>query len=294
MTAARMHAGEMDTDTNLVRRLLEAQHPDWATLALERVPSSGTDNALYRLGDDMVARLPRIDWAVAGLAREVEWLPRLAPHLPVEIPTVLAEGAPGEGYPWPWAVYSWVAAENPEVGHTVEPESLAHDLVALIRAFRRIELEGPVSGRGLLLAVRDEAARSALGALHGEIDVAAAAAAWEDALRAPTWPGAPVWIHGDLLPGNLLLHEGRLTGVLDFGAVGTGDPACDLVAAWGVLPERARELFRHQLDIDDATWARGRGWALSIALIALPYYKDTNPGFAAVARHLIAEVLADG
>jgi aminoglycoside phosphotransferase (APT) family kinase protein len=289
-----MHVDELSTDADLTRRLLAAQLPDWSSLSLERVPSSGTDNALYRLGDDMVVRLPRIEWAVSGLERELEWLPRLAPHLPVEIPAPLATGTPGNGYPWPWAVYRWLTGENPAVAQTADRDSLARDVVALIRAFRHVDLDGPTSRRGLPLVTQDDAARAALDELHGEIDVPAATAAWESALRTPDWPGPPVWIHGDLLPGNLLVRDGRLTGVLDFGLVGVGDPACDLIAAWGVLPSRAREVLREELDVDDATWARGRGWALSIGLIALPYYKDTNPAFADVARHLVREVLAEG
>ncbi len=288
-----MHVDEASTDVDLVRRLLAAQFPDWSSLPLERVPSSGTDNALYRLGDDMVVRLPRIGWAVSGLDRELEWLPRLAPRLPVEIPIPLATGTPGDGYPWPWAVYRWLSGENPPVPQTGDRDPLAGDVVALIRAFRHIDLEGPPCRRGLPLITQDDAARTALHELGGAVDVAAATAAWESALRAPEWPGPPTWVHGDLLPGNLLVREQRLTGVLDFGLVGVGDPACDLIAAWGVLPSRARGVLREELDVDDATWTRGRGWALSLGLIALPYYKDTNPGFADVARHLIGEVLAE-
>lgn len=139
--------------------------------------------------------------------------------------------------------------------------------------------------------MQDKGARAALGELDGMIDVDAATAAWEAALRAPEWPGPLVWVHGDLLPGNLLLRDGRLTAVIDWAGVGVGDPACDLIVAWGVIPRDSRPDFRDAVGADDATWARGRGWALSIGLIALPYYKDTNPGFAAVARHLIREVL---
>jgi aminoglycoside phosphotransferase (APT) family kinase protein len=287
-----MHADEVQTDEGLVRQLLATQLPDWASLPLERVPSSGTDNALYRLGDDKVVRLPRIDWAVAGLERELEWLPRLAPLLPVAIPVPLAAGAPGDGYPWPWAVYRWLDGENPRSGRVEAHESLARELAELIRSFRRIDLAGPPTRRGVPLVQQDDAVRAALRALHGEIDVAAATSAWGVSLRAPDWAGPPIWLHGDLLPGNLLCRDGNLSGVLDFGLVGMGDPACDLIAAWAVLPFSAREIFREELYVDDATWARGRGWALSIALIALPYYKDTNPGFADVARHLIRETLA--
>jgi aminoglycoside phosphotransferase (APT) family kinase protein len=290
---ARLHANELPTNAALVRRLLASQLPHWASLPIERVPSSGTDNALYQLGDDMVVRLPRVEWAVSGLVRELEWLPTLTPLLPIEIPKPLAAGSPAAGFPWPWAVYEWLDGANPTLDRRAEPDLLARDLACLIQAFRRIEIDGPSSRRGLPLTVQDEAARTALGELDSEIDVVAAAAAWEHALRAPEWSGPPMWIHGDLLPGNLLVRDGRLTGVLDFALVGVGDPACDLVVAWSVLPGSSRSRFRDELGVDEATWSRGRGWALSIGLVALPYYKQTNPGFAALARHLIREVLAE-
>jgi aminoglycoside phosphotransferase (APT) family kinase protein len=289
----RMHADEVLTDVPLVRRLLAEQFPEWAELSLERVPSSGTDNALYRLGGDMVVRLPRIDWAVSGLQRELEWLPRLAPLLPVSVPVPLADGRPSEGYPWRWAVYQWLPGENPLVGGDGNSAALARDLAGLLRALQRIDIAGPSSRRGLPLASQDEWTRAALSELRGAIDTAAATVAWEEALSTPAWSRPPVWLHGDLFPGNLLVESGRLSAVIDFALVGMGDPACDLIAAWTLFPRATRELFRAELTVDDATWARGRGWALSVALVALPYYRDTNPGFAAVARHVLREVLAE-
>jgi aminoglycoside phosphotransferase (APT) family kinase protein len=289
-----MHEDELETDATLVRRLLAAQFPQWAGLPIEPVRSSGTVNALYRLGDDLVARLPRAEWGAGGIAKDNAWLPRLGPHLPVEIPVPLASGRPGEGS-WAWGIYPWLEGEHPSADGDVDAVALAEDLAVLVEALRRIDLaDRRPSRRGAPLGeVQDEQARDALRRLDGRIDVAAATAAWDAALAAPAWTGPPVWIHGDLLPGNLLVRAGRLAGVLDWGSVGVGDPACDLVAAWGALPAQARETFRERLDVDDATWARGRGWALSIGLIALPYYEETNPTFAATARLLIREVLAD-
>jgi aminoglycoside phosphotransferase (APT) family kinase protein len=288
-----MHVDEVSTDVDLVRRLLRTQQPDWAELPLERVPSSGTDNALYRLGDDMVVRLPRIGWAVGGLERELEWLPRLAPLVPMSIPVPLSVGEPGEGFPWLWAVYRWLPGQNPPLGGPGDSTALACDLAAFMAAVQRIALDGPSSRRGLPLTSQDERTQNALAQLDGEIDTVAAARAWEEALRIPDWSRRPVWLHGDLLPGNLLVEDGRLTGAIDFAIVGRGDPACDLLAAWSVLSSESRAVLRSELGVDDDTWARGRGWALSVALVALPYYRDTNPGFAAVARHVLAEVLAD-
>ena len=284
----KMHADEIHLDVELVRRLLADQFPEWAELPLERVPSHGTDNALFQLGDDMVVRLPRIHWASTGIAKEWRWLPVLAPHLPVAVPAPLALGRPAAGYAWDWAVYGWLEGENPSLGDTVDPG----DLVRLVQAFHRLDLpDAPPTRRGAPLATQDEWARAALLDLDGMIDTEAATALWERALQTPSWSGPPTWLHGDLLPGNLLVRNRRLTGLLDFALVGVGDPACDLIVAWSVLRGDAREFFRHGVGVDDATWARGRGWALSMALVALPYYKDTNPGFAAIARHVIGETL---
>ncbi len=289
-----MHVDELATDARLVGRLLAAQFPEWADLPIEPVSSAGTVNALYRLGDDIVVRLPRIHWGVGGVDKDFQWLPRLAPLLPVAIPVPLAKGTPGEGYPWDWGIYPWLRGENPTGDRTADPSSLTRDAVQFVDALHRVDLaDGPPTRRGGPLDGQDESARAALVALEGMIDTDAAAAAWDKALEAPAWSGPPVWIHGDLMPGNLLLEGGRLTGIIDWGSLGIGDPACDLIIAWSLLPAEARNVFRAALDVDHATWARGRGWALSIALIALPYYKDTNPVFADVARHLIHEVLAE-
>ena len=287
-----MHVDEVSTDVDLVRRLLRAQMPDWSELPLERVPSSGTDNALYRLGADMVVRLPRIHWAVGGLERELEWLPVLAPRLSVSVPVPLRRGEAGEGFPSPWAVYTWLPGGNPPLG-IGDSVGLARDLAKFIRELRAIDLAGPECRRGRPLSTQDEATRRGLTQLEGTIDVRAATRVWEAALAAPEWSGAPVWAHGDLLPGNLLVDKGRLTAVIDFALVGRGDPACDLVAAWSVLSGEARAVLRSELDVDDAMWARGRGWALTLAVAALPYYRETNPGFAAVARHMLSELLVD-
>ncbi len=290
-----MHEDELPIDTDLVRRLVADQYPRWAELPLVPVVSAGTDNALYRLGDDLVVRLPRIHWAADDVAKEQTWLPLLAPHLPVEIPEPIALGVPSGEYPWHWSIYRWIEGENPDVDALPEPERLAEDIAAFVTALQAIDASsGPVAGRGVPLADRDEPTRAAIDALGETIDRRAMTAAWDSALMAPAWTGSPVWLHGDLGPGNLLCRRGRLHGVIDFGASGVGDPASDLMPAWSVLPPAARTRFRAAVDVDDATWARGRGWALSTALIALPYYQYTNPYLVADSRRKIAAVLADG
>jgi aminoglycoside phosphotransferase (APT) family kinase protein len=281
-----MHADELPIEIPTVRRLLEGQFPEWAALPLERVASTGTDNALFRLGDDMVVRLPRIEWAAGGIEKDFRWLPLLAPWLPIAIPTPLGRGRPAAGFPWEWGVYSWLPGENPTLGSGDAP--LARDLAGFVRALRNVDAaDAPPSRRGKPLATQDERARQAL------TEVPEAKDAWEAALAVPEWADRPVWLHADLLPGNLLVLEGRLAAVIDFAVAGIGDPACDLIPAWSVLHGEARQIFRCEAGLDDDTWARGRGWALSLGLIALPYYRETNPGFAAVARNLIDEVVTE-
>ena len=299
MSTPKMHADEVDIDEALVRRLLAAQFPQWADLPLAAVPSAGTDNALYRLGADMAVRLPRIESATWQVDKEQRWLPRLAPHLPLAIPVPLAMGEPGEGYPFRWSVYRWLDGENATVERIADPGQLAIDLAAFITALQRIDATGgPPPGahnffRGEPLAERDTETRAVIASLAGTLDADALTAAWKAALHAPAWHGPPVWIHGDLQSGNLLAVQGRLSAVIDFGGLGVGDPACDLIVAWNLLSADTREVFRAALAVDDATWARGRGWALTVGLIALPYYEKTNPVLAGIARRSIDEVLAD-
>jgi aminoglycoside phosphotransferase (APT) family kinase protein len=299
MAAGKMHVGEVDTDASLVRRLLVAQFPQWADLPIEPVPSAGTDNALYRLGDDMAVRLPRIERATWQVDKEHEWLPRLAPHLPLAVPVPLARGLPGEGYPWHWSITPWLAGENVTIERIADPRQAATDLARFIAALQRVDPSGGPPpgehnfGRGVPLAQRDSRTREAIRALDGMLDTAAVTAAWDAALQAPAWHGPPVWIHGDVSSGNLLAVQGRLSAVIDFGGLGVGDPACDLMIAWTLFSGESREAFRAALSVDDATWVRGRGWALSWALIFIPYYLNTNPVGVSNAWRAIDEVLAD-
>ncbi len=299
MVDVKMHADEVQTDVNLVRRMLAAQFPQWAELSVRPVLSAGTDNALYRLGEDMAVRMPRIHWAAGQVEKEHEWLPRLAPLLPLTIPAPLAQGAPAEVYPWCWSVTTWLEGENATLDRMADPREVATALARFNLALQRIDATGGPppgahnSGRGAPLAMRDAATRAAIDACAGLIDTGAAAAAWESALQVPARDGPQVWIHGDLQSGNLLAVNGRLSAVIDFGCLGVGDPACDLIVAWNLLSADARKVFRDDLAVDEATWARGRGWALSIGLIALPYYLTTNPVLAVINRRAIEEVLAE-
>jgi aminoglycoside phosphotransferase (APT) family kinase protein len=300
LSTEKMHADEVDTDVSLVGRLLAEQFRQWADLPIEPVRPSGTDNAIYRLGTDLVARLPRIQRATETLGKEYRWLPRLAPDLPLPVPVPLAMGEPAEGYPFEWSVFNWLPGEAASVEGIADLGQAATDLAQFVAALQRVDpTDGPPPGkhnsfRGLPLASRDESTRAAITSLGGTIDVGAVTAAWEAALRAPEWRRAPVWIHGDLDARNLLVEQGRLSAVIDFGCLGVGDPACDVMVAWKVLSADTRDIFRAALSVDEATWARGRGWALSQGLIALAYYTlETNAVLVREAQRWMAEVLAD-
>ncbi|HEV8251600.1 MAG TPA: aminoglycoside phosphotransferase family protein [Gaiellaceae bacterium] len=295
-----MHADEVDLDAGLVARLLAAQFPEWSRLRIEPVLPRGTDNALYRVGDGMVARLPRTPRTSAALQSERQWLPRLAPRLPLAVPVPLADGLPGEGYPFPWAVYSWLEGENATSDRIADPSRLATDLAQFIGDLQLIDPSGgPPPGeqnvyRGEPIVRRDAAVRAAIAALGDAVDADRVTAVWEADAGAPEWNRPPVWIHGDLDARNLLVRDGRLSGVIDFGCVGVGDPACDVMVAWKMLPPDARGLFRAALSVDDATWARASAWALSQALMALAYYTlETNAVLVREAERWLAEVLAD-
>jgi len=289
-----MHADELEIGEELVRRLVDAQFPHWRDEPLTRVARWGTDNAMYRLGDELVVRLPRRA-AGEGLAKELTWLPRLAPHLPVPVPEPVATGEPAHGYPCTWAVYRWLVGTPALEANGVDQSGLAADLAGLVRALQAVELpEEEVPGsRGAPLAQRDAPVRAWIAQLAGEVDTTAVAEQWGRALATPAWDGPPVWMHGDLMPTNLLLRDGRLAGVVDWGACTTGDPACEALLAWMTLDASSRPAFRALLELDDATWARARGWALSCGVGALAYYRETYPEFAELGRRTLAAVLAD-
>ncbi len=299
MSTKKMHENEIETSVELVRRLLVDQFPQWADLPIETVPASGTDNALYQLGDDLVVRMPRIDWAVGQAERELEYLPAFAPQLPFPISTPLEIGKPGAGYPWSWSVQRWIAGQPVTIESPPVSAAFARDLAEFITALHSLETSGGLEagaanfGRGEPLSTRDASTRAALAKLDGKVDTGAAAEAWQAALDAPVWDAPPVWIHGDLQFGNVLMERGRLSAVIDWGCFGIGDPACDIMAAWTIFDETTRPIFRDSLDIDEATWLRGSGWALSTAIIGLPYYWETNPTFVADCLRRVEQVLGD-
>ncbi len=292
----KMHAGEIDIDLPLVARLVASQFPRWAELPLRPVTAAGTDNAIFRLGDSMAVRLPRIHWAIDQPAKERAWLPVLAPHLSLAVPAPLALGAPADGYPWQWSVCTWLPGDIATPDHLGSPREMAEDLAGFLRELEAINTDGgpAPAGRGEPIATRDSATREAIATLGDTIDTNHVEDIWEAALGAPLWSRPPVWLHGDLDARNLLATDGRLSGVLDFGALAVGDPAADVMVAWKMFGADDRASFRSLLDIDDATWSRARGWVLSQALMILSYYTlETNQILVLEAQRWMDAVLTN-
>jgi aminoglycoside phosphotransferase (APT) family kinase protein len=288
-----MHDEQVDSDPLLVRQLLADQFPQWAELPIRRVLSDGTDNALYRLGDDLVARLPLIHWAVGQAEKELAWLPRIAARVPLAIPEPLVIGEPGHGYPWKWSVYRWIDGENALPDRITNPRQAARDLAEFVRALRALSLpDAPIAPRCGALLDDDQRTRDAIHALRDEFDADALTAIWEEAIAAPPWDGPAMCVHSDLHDGNVLALHGRLHAVIDFSAFGLGEPENDLDPAWGMFTGDARAAFRDALAPDDDTWARARGWAVK-SVYGIVYYKGTNPGIVGRCRRRIAAVLEE-
>lgn len=292
-----MHHDQLPIDHALVRDLVDSQFPQWAGLRLARFPSTGTENALYRLGDALAVRLPYRPTKSEQVYKERLWLPWLGPKLPLPIPVHVGHGAPTADYPGPWTILRWLPGTAASRDALPDLPRAARDLAQFILALRGLDTTAaPAPGshnffRGVPLAARHEQTLRALEQCRGLIDTEAAARAWNRDLDAEVWSGPPVWIHGDLTPANLLADEGVLCGVIDWGGLGAGDPATDLLPAWNLFTGESRQVFRTELRCDDATWARGRGLALSVGAIALPYYLRSNPAMAAWARSMIEQAL---
>jgi aminoglycoside phosphotransferase (APT) family kinase protein len=287
-------AADVRIDTRLARRLVAAQFPQWADLAVKPVESAGWDNTIFRLGTELAVRLPRRRVSAEHVSTEHEWLPVLAPQLPLAVPVPLGHGVPADGYPWQWTVCPWLTGELAAQTHVADPVAAATSLAAFVTALQAIDPAGGTAHefRGTSLAARDDNTRAAAEVLQHSLDVGPVLRVWEASLAIPAWTGRPVWMHGDLHPANLLVEHHELSAVIDFGLLGVGDPACDLMVAWTYLPADPRKVFRSALAVDDATWSRGRGWALQFGLRAAAYSAD-NSVLGDIGRQTLAEVLAD-
>lgn len=293
----------VNIDVALVRRLVASQFPQWSDLPIKPVEFGGWDNRTFHLGDRMTVRMPSAAPYALEVEKEQTWLPKLAPHLPLPIPTPLGRGVPAEGYPWPWSIYGWIEGEVATPARIADMSEFASKLAEFLNALYRVDASGgPPPGlhnwyRGGPLTVWDDDTQRAIEVLGDRIDTTAVTEVWETALTA-TWDGPPIWFHGDVAPGNLLVREGRLSGVIDFGTSGVGDPACDLVIAWTLFEGESRDVFRSAMPFDEGTWARARGWALWKALITMPGISKgggsgTIPVEARNSARVLNEVLND-
>jgi aminoglycoside phosphotransferase (APT) family kinase protein len=286
-------------DASVARRLIDSQFPQWAHLPIAAVEFDGWDNRTFRLGSELTVRLPSGDWYAQQVDKEQRWLPVLAPQLPLSIPVPVAKGEPGSGFPYPWSVYRWLDGELASKARIADLPAFATTLAGFLNALGRADATGgPGPGqhnfdRGGPLATYEEEALEAIDALGDEIPTEAVKRAWADAMTT-SWEREPVWFHGDVATGNLLVRDGRLAAVLDFGTSGIGDPACDAVIAWTFFSGTSRDRFRAELDVDAATWSRGRGWGLWKALITLVGHLERDAyEAAALPRRDIHEILAD-
>jgi aminoglycoside phosphotransferase (APT) family kinase protein len=271
-----------------------AQFPHWARLAVEPVESAGWDNTIFRLGTDLAVRLPRRRVSAEHVRNEHQWLPVLAPRLPLAVPVPVGQGVPGEGYPWHWTVCPWLPGELAALTPVADLGRAANSVATFIRALQAID---PAGGsvhefRGLALAAHDHKIRASAAVLRDSLDADQVFRVWKAARAAPAWTDQPVWMHGDLHPANLLVEGHELSAVIDFGLLGVGDPACDLEVAWTYLSADSRAVFRSAIAVDDATWSRGRGWALDFGLRAAAYSAD-NRLLGDIGRYTVTEVLAD-
>lgn len=285
-------------DTALVRKLIDSQFSQWKHLEIKPVAHGGWDNRTFHLGNTMLVRMPSAAEYAAKVEIEQWWLPILAPLLPVQIPIPIEMGKPGHGYPWNWSVYRWIEGEVASQVQITNQVNFAKDLAEFLVALHKIDPKnGPLPGphnfyRGGPLKVYDAQTRQAIALLKDKIDIAAATAIWETAL-ATTWHKPPVWVHGDISLGNLLVQNGQLSAVIDFGGMAVGDPACDLAIAWTFFKRESREVFRKTLNLDEDTWARGRGWTLWKALIVAAGLCETNNIEGENCWRIIDEVIED-
>ncbi|MFO2485856.1 aminoglycoside phosphotransferase family protein [Legionella pneumophila serogroup 9] len=268
-------------DEKLVCRLIASQFPHYSNLPVKPVAVGGWDNRTFHLGKDMLVRLPSAEQYELQVEKEQQWLPQLASLLPVPIPTPLAKGMPGEGYPWKWSIYRWLEGETIVSANLSNLNEIAKDLATFLTAFHQIDSSGgPKPGmhsfyRGGDLKIYDPETRQAIDYLKGKIDTDHATEIWETALNT-SWQGTPVWVHGDISAGNLLVKNGKLCAVIDFGQLSVGDPACDLAITWTLFAGDSRKIFREMLALDKGTWFRGQAWALWKALIVAAGIVNTN------------------
>lgn len=276
-----MSNDKVTTNIALVKNLITTQCPQWSHLPIRKVESGGTDNDIYKLGDDMCVRLPHFK------------------GLPLKTPSSLMVGRPAHGYPWQWTVYDWPQGQEATPDELNDMHQVATQLAEFRQALHKVKTyNAPLSSqhngnRGCDLILCYQPTRNAIDNLSDEYGGRTLQQIWRNALKLPKWSNPPVWVHGDIKFDNLLACNGKLVAVIDFGLMSVDDPAVDLMVAWNLLPIQARQTFKTALNIDENTWQRGRGWALSVSLVALAYYKTTNQKLSAISRHTINEIIKE-
>jgi aminoglycoside phosphotransferase (APT) family kinase protein len=299
-----LHADEVALAEHAIRDLLRDQCPEWAELELAPA-GAGTDNSLYRLGDDLLLRLPRTPGTAGAVAKEQRWLPRLAPHLPVAVPEPVHQGRAGPGYPLPWSVYRWIEGDEVREDTVDDWDALGRDLAGFVAALQSVDLMGAQrtgdlsSYRGGAPVDIDDFVRRSLDGCRGlveleglDLDVSRLEELWQHALTLPAPASDHVWLHSDLKPTNLLVSGGRLAAVIDFGGLSVGHPDAEHAPLWD-LPATARDAYREALELDDLTWERARAWALAVGVSGVPYYSVTYPAFVDECLRRLQQILAD-
>ncbi|NUT34844.1 MAG: aminoglycoside phosphotransferase family protein [Hamadaea sp.] len=296
-----MHDDQLDLSLPAARALIADQFPQWRALPVRQVPSDGTVNAIFRIGDDLTARFPLqlhdIDVVRRELLSEAAAASELAGRTRFPTPEPVVIGEPGDGYPLPWSVQTWVPGVSASASDPGDSPGFAHDLAEFIAGVRAIGTGGRTfagGGRGGVLRTHEEWVDLSLDRSEGLVDVASLRRLWAEWRELPRGDAPDVMSHKDLIPGNVLVADGRLAGVLDVGGLGPADPALDLVGAWHLLEAGPRRLLRADLDCDDATWERGRAWAFVQAIGLIWYYVESNPAMFAMGRRTLARVLAAG
>lgn len=282
----------------LAQSLIDRQFPVWSYLPLKKIDSAGTDNSVYRLGDEMAVRFPVSVSAAEQITKEHSWLPKLS-SFAVAIPVIIGAGQPATEFPFPWSVVNWIDGKDAVSENVSDWLKMAEDLGQFVSVLRgQNTLGAPTAGkhngyRGTALVNLDQVARYAMNDLEDIFDKACLLKIWEQALGIEPWAGAPVWIHGDIHAANIIVRNGSLAGIIDFGLMGVGDPACDLALAWSLLPTHARDVFRAAANVNEPTWQRGKGWGLYIGVIALSYYRERNAILSGIAETAISAVIED-
>ncbi|TRZ39638.1 aminoglycoside phosphotransferase family protein [Niallia circulans] len=290
---SKMHDNELDVNLSFIRDLINEQFPQFSTLPIKPVNSVGTVNHVYRLGEELYIRLPRVEeWA--DIEKEWKWIPYLASRLSLKIPEPIFLGKPTASYPVNWAIYKWIEGSNYSDELIQDERESAKDLANFVNELHSLDVpaDAPKAGRLPLLELHQKTLEG-IEEAGDLLDRDRVLAAWEEACKASAWNGNPVWIHADLLRTNLLVHSGRLAAVIDFGGVGKGDPAFDLIPAWSIFNSQGRKVFQNSIHADKDTWLRARGYALHQAVLIIPYYRETNPQFVTQAKRTLGEILAD-